>query len=210
VTTPRLIGGRHVRVRHVDNLPCWVLEYEDVDALLDDAIAHDTPAPYGAVLWHSSEVASRWITTHLRAGQRVVDVGTGNGLCALVAAHLDAEVVALDVDPHVLDLVDGAAQAQGVDVTTQLFDVFADAAVPDCDLVVVADVLYEPELAQAVARCVKRAHDAGAAVLVVDPQRYARAVFLDALQQQGADVAFVDETYTFDDGEQVIGVLHWS
>ena len=210
MTTPRVIGGRHVRVRHVEDMPCWVLEYEDVDALLDDAIAHDTPAPYGAVLWHSSEVASRWLLGQVTAGQRVVDLGTGNGLCALVAAHLDAEVTALDVDPHVLDLVDGAARAQGVDVATQLFDVFAQQSVPSCDLLVVADVLYEPELATAVAKCVWQAHQAGASVLVVDPQRYARAVFLDALHQLGADVDFVDENHTFDDGDQVIGVLHWS
>jgi ubiquinone/menaquinone biosynthesis C-methylase UbiE len=55
----------------------------------------------------------------VRAGRRVLDVGTGSGLAALVAADAGADVVGVDVTPELLDV----ARASGATVAW----VFGDA-----------------------------------------------------------------------------------
>ncbi|MCP4502276.1 MAG: methyltransferase [Deltaproteobacteria bacterium] len=204
---PSVLDGLSVVKKSTgEGLP-WVLEYRDVEALLDEAISEDSPAPYGAVLWNSSVVAARWLLGRNLRGQRVLDLGAGNGLCALTASLLGADSKALDVDANVLKLVAGAATAQHLVVATGIFDVFDDVKLPSCDLLIVADVLYEPELARRVADNVVAAHKNGSAVLVVDPQRYSRKIFSQRLFELGLDVSFVDDSYHLDARDQEIGLL---
>ncbi len=55
---------------------------------------------------------------HVSAGARVLDMGTGSGLLALVAAEQGAEVVAVDLNPHAIRCAKQNAKHNGLDNNT--------------------------------------------------------------------------------------------
>jgi demethylmenaquinone methyltransferase/2-methoxy-6-polyprenyl-1,4-benzoquinol methylase len=55
-----------------------------------------------------------WLTAHIQPGWRVLDLGAGTGALALRAASLGAEVVAIDVNPAMLDVARRRAEAAGL------------------------------------------------------------------------------------------------
>lgn len=192
------------------------LEAAEADEVLERAIAGGGPPPYGAVLWASGvAVAERLAARDDLRGRRVLDVGSGNGLCALVAAAKGARVLALDVDPLALRLSEEAARQQGLTLQTRLFDVMGDEALPGLSgqgaaLALFADLLYEEPLARAAAARVLEASRAGAEVLVGDPARTGRPAFLEALAAGGVEARFDDVTVRVpgEDLPQRVGVLH--
>lgn len=186
------------------------LEVVDVDTLLDRAIHDGAPPPYGAVLWASGvALARRLVERGDLRGRTVVDVGAGVGVCSLVAAHLGASAVALDHDAVARELLEEAAQRQGVHVDTRDFDVYGDEALPPGDVVVFADLLYETPLARATARRVLEALARGSDVLVGDPQRIGREDLLSDLRAGGVEAHFETELVEVpDEGQaQRVGVL---
>lgn len=193
-TSTLLVEGQGYRRRTLALSPTLrvnFFEVANVDAALEEAIRRDGPAPYGAVAWGSSVAVARALfEVGALAGRRVVDVGTGCGVVALVAARLGAEVLALDHDELALRLTSEAAKEQGLDVTTRRFDVAGSEALPEADVMVFADLLYEEELAEAVARRVVEARALGAEVYVADPGRVFRARFLAALSAAGTVASF--------------------
>ena len=104
----------------------------------------------------------------------MLELGCGLGLPSLVAALAGAEVLATDVEPDALACVEASAGRLGVPVTT----LSADYRDPPAallagafDLVLAADVLYEPDCAAALSRLAPRAlADGGALVVAVSWQ----------------------------------------
>jgi predicted nicotinamide N-methyase len=113
----------------------------DLAVLLEAAVEE---APYWAELWPSARALAEAVATRDVRGLRVLEVGAGLGLPALVAAALGADVTASDVDPAALTYVLESARATGLTVAVAEFD-FArpSAALAGFDLVLAADVLYE-------------------------------------------------------------------
>ena len=58
----------------------------------------------------------------LRAGERVLDLGSGTGNAALLAAAEGAQVTAVDPSPRLLDVARVAAQERGVHITFEAGD----------------------------------------------------------------------------------------
>ena len=181
---PRALRARHVRLN--DDTGVIVYEAKDPGLAVDEAIARRGPAPYGAVLWDSAvDVAKLLLTFDLR-GRRVLDLGCGCGLTVIVAALRGAHVLATDVDDDVLVAVARGALEQGVAglVSTGSFDVCGAEPLPEADDVVIADLLYEPLLAAAVARRALEAWKRGSRVVVGDPDRAGRQDFLRLVRAQ--------------------------
>lgn len=186
------------------------LEIADVDTLLERAIDEGAPPPYGAVLWASGvALARRLVELDALQGRAVVDVGAGVGLCSLVAARLGATVVALDHDAVARELLAEAARRQGLVVETRDFDVYGAEPLPEGDVVVFADLLYETPLARATARRVLEASRRGSDVLVGDPERIGRDDLLTDLRAGGVDARFepVLVDVPGDERPQRVGVL---
>ena len=79
-------------------------------------------------LWRCSLGMSWWLAEQAQIfdGKRVLEVGTGTGLCALaLAASSTAHVTATDLDEHALDLVRAAARTQALDLTVRALDLAA-------------------------------------------------------------------------------------
>lgn len=179
-------------------LQVTVLEATDVDGLLDAAIAEDRPAPYGSVLWPSGVAVAMWLVEQgdRLAGARVLDVGAGTGLCSLAAASLGADVLAVDVDPLPLQLLDEAARRQALSVETAPFNLLGEEPLPDAEIVLFADLLYESLLARRTGRRAVEALARGSEVVVGDPERAFRDSFSAVLHRAGYpapfDVRYVD------------------
>src|SRR4026209_187765 len=89
-------GGLGVRLH-------LAVSVEDVWSAIEEAVGTDgEPIPFWAFAWAGGLALSRWLQEHPAevAGRTVLDVGTGSGLVAIVAAQAGAErVSAVDIDP---------------------------------------------------------------------------------------------------------------
>ena len=160
--------------------------------------------PFGAVAWPGSVAAARALKRVGVAGSTVVCVGCDTGLEALAAVDLGAaRVYCLDYSEEALALARRSADAAGCgdQVETRLFDLYDDGdELPDHDVLVCADVLYDLALA---ARCGEVAGNAlrrqahKGQLVATDSQRYAGHgdAFLEALGVDGA--AWEPETVAF-------------
>ena len=112
----------------------------DLAGLLEAAVEE---APYWAELWPSARALADAVAGRNVGGLRVLEVGAGLGLPALVAAAGGAVVTASDVDPAALSYVVESARASDLTVAVAELDFAAPSpSVGGFDLVLAADVLY--------------------------------------------------------------------
>jgi predicted nicotinamide N-methyase len=170
VTENLVVGGRPVTLVHPP----------DATALIDEeAFEHEEFLPYWAELWPSAVALSAAVAARRPRGCRVVELGCGLALPAIVAALEGAHVLATDWSTEALAYARRNAHANGAQLET-LRVAWADAAAllarAPFDLVVAADVLYErrnvPQLLELLPRL-------GAEVLLADPGRPALTAFLE-------------------------------
>jgi predicted nicotinamide N-methyase len=130
--------------------------------------------PFWAFPWAGGQALARYVLDHpdTVAGRHVLDVASGSGLVAIAAAKAGASsVIAGDVDPNAVAAIGINARANDAAViTARIFDMAADDASP-AQVVLVADVFYQRELAGLALRFLRRAADHGADILVADPGR---------------------------------------
>lgn len=213
------IDMNHALKRSVVILEATAQSQEDlVDAALEDL--SDQPwaeDPYGAVLWPSARLVSEHLlktfSTKELEEMEILELGTGTGLVSLSAALGGAKNVhATDYNPLTLQLLETAIKVNGVSpgvIKTSLFDCKAHdtQALPLCDLLLVADLLYEPATAVAVAkRVVEAITEYDAKIIIGDsPNRPGRPLFistlLDLLPETPVEFATVP-------GQSVVGERH--
>jgi len=164
--------------------------------------------PYAAVLWPAALACARQLPGRVRAGERVLDLGAGTGLCALTAARLGAHCRALDHDAAARAAIARAAARQRLDVEVLPFDLAGPEPLPPGELAILADLLYEPVLARAAAARTLELLRRGARALVGDPGRSGRALFLELLAAAGIAVEFVDRSVRVpgEASESMVGV----
>jgi predicted nicotinamide N-methyase len=133
----------------------------------------DAPLPYWAFAWAGGLALGRYLREHpeIVAGRSVLDLGTGSGLCAIVAADAGAaSVVAVDIDPFAAEAARLNARQNRVRIDVVEADLL-DGPPPAADVILAADCWYEARLADRATRWLSRAAEAGSDVLVGDPGR---------------------------------------
>ena len=133
----------------------------------------DPPLPYWAFAWSGGLGIARYLVDHPEevVGRSVVDVGSGSGLCAIVAAALGAESVqAIDIDPVATAAVELNAKANRVRVAFSGRDPL-DHQPPACDVLLAGDVSYEGPMAERMTAWLLAAAANGTRVLIGDPGR---------------------------------------
>jgi predicted nicotinamide N-methyase len=135
--------------------------------------------PFGLVSWPGAVVAAQELQQYpaLIKGKNVLILGAGVGIEAQAAAMLGAATVtATDIHPTTLKLLQYGAEQAGLSgiISTAILDLFSNEPLPVCDLIVVADVLYNERLAAQVAvRCLEaRQCQPPPVILVSDSQRF--------------------------------------
>ena len=75
-----------------------------------------------------SHLLGEAVLAEAKAGERVLDMGTGSGVNAVLAASKGANVLAVDINPHALGAALANAQRNGVTdrVEVKYSDVFSD------------------------------------------------------------------------------------
>ena len=164
------IRGHAVRRVDVDGLYVYAVAYGGGS----DGAKHDA---LSTQLWPSARIAAGLVADLAPASML-----ESLALPSLAAARAGISATATDRDAVALDFVKHAAADQGLDVSTQIFDVEDESSpLPPGDLVVLADVFVTDPVAEACAARCEEALRRGSDVLVVAAERSTRDAFLGAL-----------------------------
>ena len=111
------------------------------DADAPAVVEVDPGEAFGAGTHPSTRLLADWLAEHVASGERVLDVGCGSGVLALVAARLGAaEMVGIDIEPAAVAVAEANARRNGLDKVTA----FSTAPVGGAELgtfdVVVANI----------------------------------------------------------------------
>lgn len=159
--------------------------------------------PYGAVLWPAAWAVARYILSEQKLPLEdvsILELGTGTGLVSIALALGGAKrVLATDYEPLALKMTTYAAETfhpgtMGTLETKVLDMCDHDIKLPKVDLVVAADIMYEPKTGIAMAHRAVEALQNDCRVIVGDsPGRPGRPAFLKTLKELGVEgVEFVD------------------
>lgn len=191
----------------LENLPDWVPA-----AWLNPVVGDpDVGDLYGAIgVWPAASVAgqevSRWAAEHQGRRWRALELGSGAGFPALVAASLGASgVLAVDTEPLPLALLQAAFDAQCQSwmsrmqcatppvLETRCGDA-REVALEGFDVVIVADLLYSKDLGQSLGRRLGAAVRAGCCeVILTDGERSGSDTFLAAFRDALGAAAWFEE-----------------
>jgi predicted nicotinamide N-methyase len=180
---------------------------ETVDGAIETTL--NSGDPYGTVLWPAAYAVATKILedSSYRSAlpkQTVLELGAGTGLVSLALSLAGAkQVIATDYEQITLQILEYAATHLNTleklndtnPITYQLLDMTDyNNPLPPVDLVVAADIMYEPKTGIAMARRAVEALRQGARVLVGDsPGRPGRGAFLEELRNLGvSNAVFVD------------------
>lgn len=149
--------------------------------------------PYGAVLWPAASAIANHLLKNCAplSGLTILELGTGTGLVSIAAAIGGAgRIIATDYESVPLKLTAYAAKklnGNSLTIETSLLDMCDESIpLPPADIVVAADVMYEPITGTAVAHRTVEALRRGSRVLVGDsPGRAGRPAFLVELSRLG-------------------------
>lgn len=150
-----------------ESLPIWQKTEDELGEL-------NVPPPYWAFAWAGGQALSRYLLDNpaLVAGRRVLDLGAGSGLQAIAAAKAGAaRVLAADIDRLALVACRLNAETNGVALDVAADNLLARAPDPAWDVVLVGDLYYERQLADAVTAYIDAAAHNGSLILIGDPQR---------------------------------------
>jgi predicted nicotinamide N-methyase len=174
----RAFVRRNTRLQALPDFPSVRLHLADDVALASSAAAAelgqaDPGLPFWAFAWVGGLGIARHLTEHRDevVGQSVLDIGTGSGLCAIVAAQCGARSVrAADIDPLAEAAVWLNARANGVRIGFTGSDLLSTPP-PSYDVILAGDVCYEQTMGSRMIEWLRIAAARGTRVLVGDPGR---------------------------------------
>jgi predicted nicotinamide N-methyase len=146
------------------------------DLIDEEDFARDERLPYWAELWPSGRVLAEALVARDLAGLTVLELGCGLALPSIVAMARGATVLATDWYEEALEFARANARsALGRDLPTLLVDWRAPPAdlvdQAPFDLVLAADVLYEPRNGPALAALLPHLVADDGEVWIADPRR---------------------------------------
>jgi predicted nicotinamide N-methyase len=180
------VDGKRVRPLTVKvAADTWLTVFVTSDTLygIDEEDYDPDADPHATFLWPASVAVAIELPDLVSPGDYVLDLGAGTGLATLMAAHLGAYATAYDHDPFALRLIEEAARMQGLTVETKEFDLHSRESLPPADLVIAADLLYDFDLADSIARHVTKQVTRGGRAIIGDPGRLASSEFFERLTE---------------------------
>ncbi len=160
------------------------------DLIDEDEYADDERLPYWADLWPSGRALAQELADRELAGARVLELGAGLSLPSLVALACGARPLATDWYPVALAFARANAAAAGlgeletleVDWSRPPDALFAKGPF---DLVVGADVAYEPRHAGQLGQLLRRVAGPASSIIIADPRRPDASALVNALIESG-------------------------
>ncbi len=125
--------------------------------------------PYWAYAWPGGQALARHILDHpdLVRGRRILDLGAGSAIAGIAAMRAGARsVIAADIDPLAAAAAAMNGTLNGVTIAATTDDLLG--ADTDFDLVIVGDLVYEPDLQDRVGTFITSHHARGIPLLYGD------------------------------------------
>jgi predicted nicotinamide N-methyase len=179
------IGGREL----------VILRPRNADDLITEAdYVKDERLPYWADIWPSSMMLAERLLEEKGAGRSLIELGCGAGLCASAAAINGFDVLATDYYDDALLFTELNTHVNaGRAVRTRHVDW---SAIPGdlgtFDVVLAADVMYEPRYPAMVADAIDRLMAGAGHALIADPGRIAFPEFITEMETRGLVIAGKD------------------
>jgi len=182
----------------VDLGPCSVslLTVADVNDLLDRADLSQGDPPYWAELWASSVGLARHLC---RQGdlteQRALELGCGLGLAGIAAAKAGASVLLTDVNSDAVAFALRNARRNGcLNVEARRLSWLFPALEGTFDLILGADVIYDPDHFDPIARLIVNHLAPKGRAVFAEPRRDVACHFFDTVKEQGFTcIRFVED-----------------
>lgn len=149
-----------------ESLPLWEKTEEQLGQM-------NIPPPFWAFAWAGGQALARYILDNqkLVGGRRVVDLGSGSGLCAIAAKMAGAaDVLAADVDPFSGHAMSLNARSNNVSIRVTTDDILPTSP-EHINTLLVGDLFYERELSDQVIAFAEAVAARGGEVLIGDPKR---------------------------------------
>ncbi len=121
---------KYYKPLHIGNNVVIAPMWEDYEPLDDEVVVRMDPGmAFGSGTHETTALCAELIEKHLEAGARVLDVGTGSGILAILASKLGAkEVEALDIDANAVAVAKENCEKNGVsNVTCRQSDLIKSA-----------------------------------------------------------------------------------
>ena len=141
--------------------------------------------PMVGELWPASLALAEHMAGFPAAGKRVLEAGCGLALPSLVLAGRGVDVTACDRHPLAGEFLARNAALNGLAPIPFRLAGWADAALGAYDLVIGADILYEPDQPALLAAFLARHAAPGAEFVIADPGRRQLGKFRRLMAAQG-------------------------
>jgi predicted nicotinamide N-methyase len=135
--------------------------------------------PFWAFAWAGGQAIARCIfdQPNLVRRQRILDIASGSGLCAIAAMRAGAaQAIAIDRDALAARAITLNALANGVSVEARAADIITNDTTTSwtgiCDIVLAGDVCYDAAMTAAFLPWLQARVAEGVRVLLGDPGRY--------------------------------------
>ena len=157
------------------------------DLITEEDYVKDERLPYWADIWPSSTMLAERLFEEKGGGRSLIELGCGSGLCACAAAISGFQVLATDYYDDALLFTELNARVNvGRAIRTRHVDWSAiPADVGTFDVVIAADVMYEPRYPAMVANAIDRLLAPAGHALIADPGRIAFPDFIEECGRRG-------------------------
>jgi predicted nicotinamide N-methyase len=164
-----------------------LLTVADVNDLLDRTDLSQGDPPYWAELWASSVGLARHLCKRADlCGRRALELGCGLGLAGIAAARAGASVLLTDVNSDAVAFALRNARRNGCrDVEAQRLSWLFPALEGGFDLVLGADVTYDPDHFEPIARLVERHLAPEGRAVFAEPLREVARDFFETMRAHG-------------------------
>jgi len=182
----------------VDLGPCSVslLTVADVNDLLDRTDLSQGDPPYWAELWASSVgLAQHLCKDNGLLGRRALEIGCGLGLSGIAAAKAGASVLLTDVNSDAVAFALRNARRNGcLNVEARRLSWLFPALEGTFDLILGADVIYDPDHFDPIARLIVNHLAPKGRAVFAEPRRDVACHFFDTMKEHGFTcIRFVED-----------------
>jgi predicted nicotinamide N-methyase len=168
----------------------------DGDAFLSEAVdPHAWPDPYWTQIWPAARSLAELVVTHgFPETANVLELGCGNGFVSLAALARGCHLTFSDYVPLAVELAVANARGNGYErVCGEVLDWRNAVADTKYDVILAADVLYDPELHQPLLNTLRAKIAPGGLAWLGDPGRGECAeTFVQRARQAGWNVTLFD------------------
>ena len=142
------------------------------------------PDPMFGVLWDSGNALAEEMAAFAIEGKRILEVGCGLALPSLVLKRRGADITASDRHPMAAEFLRANCELNGLPAIPFVFASWDKAELGKYDLLIGADLVYEPDLPALLAAFLARHAAPEARVIIADPGRRELARFKNLMMKQ--------------------------